>query len=63
MGKYKENPKYNVVSIRVSDEEKALLDEMSRRDHSSLTDLMRKAIISYTSFNKVSVNQASAASL
>lgn len=29
MGKYKQYPKYNVVSIRVSDEEKALLDYYS----------------------------------
>jgi len=56
MGKYKEHPKYNVVSIRVSDEEKALLDEMSRRERSSITDLMRKALVRYTSFNEVSIN-------
>lgn len=53
MGKYKQHPKYNVVSIRVSDEEKALLDEMSQRDRSSITDLIRKAITSYTAFNQV----------
>lgn len=56
MGKYKENPRYNVVSIRVSDEEKALLNEMSKRDQGSITDLMRKAITSYTSFSEVRVN-------
>jgi predicted transcriptional regulator len=47
MGKYKEHPKYNVVSIRVSDEEKALLDEMTRRDRTNITNLMREAIRSY----------------
>ena len=47
MAKYKEHPKYNVVSIRVSDEEKALLDEVSRRDHTNITTLMRQAIRSY----------------
>ena len=47
MGKYKENPKYNVVSIRVSDEEKAFLDEISKRERSSITELMREAIRSY----------------
>lgn len=56
MGKYKQHPKYNVVSIRVSDEEKALLDEMRRRDRSSITDLIRKAIISYTAYSEISVN-------
>ena len=57
MGKYKQHPKYNVLSIRVSDAEKALLDEMRRRDRSSITDLIRKAITSYAAFGEVSVNQ------
>ena len=56
MGKYKENPKYNVVSIRVSDEEKAILDEISRRDRTTITDLMRAAISTYTSFREFSTN-------
>lgn len=56
MGKYKQHPKYNVLSIRVSDEEKALLDEMRRRDRSSITDLIRKAITSYAAFSQISVN-------
>ncbi len=47
MGKYKEHPRYNVVSIRVSDEEKSLLDEMTRRDRTTVTNLMREAIQSY----------------
>lgn len=56
MGKYKQNPRYNVLSIRVSDEEKALLDEMRQRDRSSITDLIRKAITSYAAFSEVSVS-------
>lgn len=56
MGKYKENPKYNVVSIRVSDAEKELLNEITRRERTSITDLMRKAITDYTSFREVSAN-------
>lgn len=47
MGKCKEHPRYNVVSIRVSDEEKALLDEMTRRDRTNITNLMRAAIRNY----------------
>jgi predicted transcriptional regulator len=47
MAKYKEHPRYNVVSIRVSDEEKALLDEVTRRDHTNITTLMRQAIRNY----------------
>jgi len=47
MAKHKEHPRYNVVSIRVSDEEKALLDEMTRRDRTNITNLMREAIRRY----------------
>lgn len=47
MGKYKEQPKYNVLSIRVSDEEKAVLEELIRRDHISISNLMREAIRNY----------------
>lgn len=47
MGKYKEKPKYNVVSIRVSDEEKEFLDQIVRRERTNITNLMREAIRSY----------------
>ena len=47
MGKYKDSPKYNVVSIRVSDEEKEFLDSISRRDRTTITNLMRDAMLSY----------------
>jgi len=47
MGKYKEEPRYNVVSIRLSDEEKAYLDELSRRDRITITGLIREAMRSY----------------
>jgi len=47
MGKYKDQPKYNVVSIRVSDEEKAFFDEMIKRDRTNISDLMREAIRAY----------------
>ncbi|MBK5275980.1 MAG: CopG family transcriptional regulator [Desulfuromonadales bacterium] len=50
MGKYKENPKYNVLSIRVTNEEKALLNEMIRDTHKSVSMLMREAMHHYTSF-------------
>jgi len=53
MGKYKANPKYHVVSIRVSDEEKAMLEEITRRDHTRISDLMREAVIFYTAFRTV----------
>jgi predicted DNA-binding protein len=51
MGKYKDSPRYNVVSIRVSDEEKEFLDSISRRDQTTITNLMRDAMLSY--FNQL----------
>lgn len=44
MGKFKECPKYNVISIRVSDEEKAYLDELTKRDRTTISNLMREAM-------------------
>jgi len=48
MGKYKECPKYNVVSMRISDEEKMVLEELTRQSHKSISMLMREAILLYT---------------
>jgi hypothetical protein len=50
MGKYKENPKYNVLSIRVTNEEKAFLSEMIRDTHKSVSIIMREAMRQYTSY-------------
>jgi len=50
MGKrFKEHPKYHVVSIRVSNEEKALLEALTRRDQTNITNVVREAITIYTS--------------
>lgn len=48
MGKYKENAKYNVLSIRVTDEEKADMDKISRYTKKSISMLMREALQFYT---------------
>lgn len=53
MGKYKERPLYNVISIRVTDEEKAAMDEISRDTRKSLSMLMREAIHHYAPFRDV----------
>jgi predicted transcriptional regulator len=47
MGKYKDNAKYNVVSMRVSDEEKQALEEIMRHRRKTISDLMREAILLY----------------
>lgn len=46
-GKYKESPKYNVVSMRISDEEMLTLEEMTRLSKKSKSRLMREAILMY----------------
>ncbi len=47
MAKGKKVPKYNVVSMRVSDEEKMALDELTRSCSKSVSSLMREAIQLY----------------
>jgi predicted transcriptional regulator len=45
---HKENPRYNVVSLRVTDEEKEAIDEVTRRTRKSISKVMREAIMLYS---------------
>lgn len=45
---HKDNPRYNVVSLRVTDAEKAALAEVTRRTRKSLSMVMREAILLYS---------------
>jgi len=47
MGKYKEHPKYNVVSIRITDDEKTALEDLMRQCNKRISLLMREAIQMY----------------
>ncbi len=47
MGKYKTNPMYNILSIRVTDEEKAAIDEISLYTRKNSSTLIREAIHHY----------------
>ena len=47
MRKLKDHVKCNVVSIRISNEEKAVLNEVTGRDSTSISDLVREAIQRY----------------
>jgi predicted transcriptional regulator len=40
----RENPRYNVISMRVSDEERDHLDELMKTTHKSISDIMREAM-------------------
>jgi predicted DNA-binding protein len=48
MSNSKDNPRYNVVSLRITDDEKAALDELSRRTHKTLSTVVREAIQLYS---------------
>lgn len=45
---HKEHPRYNVVSLRVTDAEKAVLEEVTKRTRKSLSTVMREAILLYS---------------
>jgi len=44
MANYKKHPRYNVVSIRVSDEERDNLERLAREANKKVSELMREAI-------------------
>ncbi len=44
MGKMRENPRYNVISMRISDEERAALDDILFYSNKSISQLMREAL-------------------
>jgi predicted transcriptional regulator len=44
---HKDNPRYNVVSLRVTDEEKAALEEVTLRTRKSISKVMREAMMIY----------------
>lgn len=44
MARMKENPRYNVVSLRVTDEERRALEDVRRRTKKSISAIMREAI-------------------
>lgn len=44
MGRMRENPRYNVISMRISDTEREQLEYLVRRTHKSVSDIMREAM-------------------
>ncbi|HTG81732.1 MAG TPA: ribbon-helix-helix protein, CopG family [Geobacteraceae bacterium] len=45
MGRMRENPRYNVISMRISDEEKDTLEQIMSSTHKSVSDIMRDAMV------------------
>jgi len=48
MNKCKEQPRYHVVSVRVSDEERDALEKLSLESNKKVSDLMREALQSWS---------------
>lgn len=48
MGKMKEKPRYNVVSMRLSDEERKVLDRVTRLTRKNISTLLREAMLLLT---------------
>ncbi len=44
----RENPRYNVISMRISDEERDHLENLMQRTHKSVSDIMREAMDVFT---------------
>ncbi len=44
MGRMRENPRYNVISMRISDEERETLEQLVQTTHKSVSDIMREAM-------------------
>ncbi len=44
MGRMRENPRYNVISMRISDEEREILQQLVNTTHKSVSDIMREAM-------------------
>ena len=52
MGKYKDTPRYNVISMRVSDLERKDLQHIASRHSLSISDMMRQAMDVYTRYHE-----------
>jgi predicted DNA-binding protein len=44
MGRMRENPRYNVISMRISDEERETLEMIMDTTKRSISDIMREAM-------------------
>lgn len=44
MAKLKEHPRYNVISMRINEEERRHLENLMQKTHKSVSNLMREAI-------------------
>jgi hypothetical protein len=52
MGKYKDTARYNVISMRVSDDERNNFEHIASRHSLSISDMMRRAMDVYTRYHE-----------
>jgi hypothetical protein len=45
MGRMRENPRYNVISMRISDDERVELENLVSVTDKSVSDIMREAML------------------
>ncbi len=48
MSNFKDNPRYNVISLRISDQEKEVINEVSRITHKTVSQIMLEAVKDYS---------------
>ncbi len=61
MGRMRENPRYNVISMRVSDEERDHLENLMKTTHKSVSDIMREAMEYFSAhYEKNDINRKAA---
>ncbi len=61
MAKMKENPRYNVISLRINEEERRHLENLMEKTHKSVSILMREAIEYFSAKHKPAKAQRKAA--
>ena len=52
MGKHKDPPRYNIISMRISDLERKELQTIVSRNQLIISDMMRQAMAIYTSYHE-----------
>ena len=56
MGRMRENPRYNVISMRISDEEREHLENLMSKTKKSVSDIMREAMEYFSAKYEVKAN-------
>lgn len=52
MGKYKDTPRYNLISMRIGDVERKELQNIASRHALSISDMMRQAMNVYKRYHE-----------